>query len=97
MKGFVLSRAAQRDLDDIWDYSAETWSPAQANRYVEHIRGACEKLGNGRARGRSSDDIRLGYWKFVVKSHFLYYRVLDGDLIDIVRILHQRMDVEAHL
>ena len=42
MKGYVLSLAAQRDLDDIWDYSAETWSPAQANRYVEHIRDACE-------------------------------------------------------
>lgn len=97
MKGYVLSRAAQRDLDDIWDYSAETWSPAQANRYVENIRDACEKLGTGRARGRSVDDVRPGYFKLAVKSHFLFYRVIGGDIIDIVRILHQRMDIEAHL
>lgn len=96
MKGYVLSPAAQRDLDEIWDFSAATWSPAQANRYVEQIRAACEKLGAGKSRGRSIDDIRPGYWKLAVKSHFLFYRVID-DVIDVVRVLHQRMDIEAHL
>lgn len=97
MKRYVLARAAQRDLDEIWDYTADRWSPAQANRYIEHIRGACEKLGRGDARGRSIDDVRPGYWKLAVKSHFLFYRVDDRGVIDIVRILHQRMDIEAHL
>jgi toxin ParE1/3/4 len=97
VKGYVFSLAAQRDLDHIWDYSAETWSPAQANRYVENIRDACERLGTGRTRGRSIDDVRPGYFKLAVKSHFLFYRVIEGDIVDIVRILHQRMDLEAHL
>jgi len=32
-----------------------------------------------------------------VKSHFVFYRVSDGGLINIVRILYQRMDVTARL
>ncbi len=97
MKRTVLARAAQRDLDEIWDYTADRWSQAQANRYIDHIRRACKKLGRGDARGRSIDDVRPGYWKLAVKSHFLFYRVEDSGVIDIIRILHQRMDIEAHL
>jgi toxin ParE1/3/4 len=81
MKGYVLSLAAQRDLHDIWDYSAEAWS-------------RCERLGAGRARGRSVGDVRPGYFKLAVQSHFLFYRVLEGDIVDIVRILHQSMDID---
>jgi len=97
MKGYILSPAAQRDLNDIWDYSAERWSPSQANRYVEAIQDACQKLGAGNRRGRQIDDVRPGYWKFAVKSHFLLYRVTGDDTVDVVRILHQRMDTAAHL
>lgn len=60
MKRYVLSRAAQRDLDEIWDYTADRWSPAQADRYIDHISDACEKLGQGSARGRLIDDMRPG-------------------------------------
>lgn len=39
---------------------------------------------------------RLGYRKHAVGSRTLYYRVAPGDVIDAVRILHQRMDVDRH-
>ncbi|MFQ8432040.1 type II toxin-antitoxin system RelE/ParE family toxin [Amaricoccus sp. W119] len=32
MRGFVLSPAAQADLDEIWDYTAERWGQEQAAR-----------------------------------------------------------------
>jgi len=40
--------------------------------------------------------IRAGYFKFPVGSHFMFYRQSVASL-DAIRILHQRMDVEAHL
>lgn len=97
MTGYLLSPAAQADLSDIWDYSARTWGTEQADRYILAIRDACKALAAGRKRGRPIDDIRPGYRKFAVQSHFLFYRVTDTGLIDVVRILHQRMDVVAHL
>jgi toxin ParE1/3/4 len=97
MKGYILSPAAQADLGDIWDYSARSWGAEQADRYVLGIRDACEALANGSRQGRPIDDIRPGYRKLAVASHFLFYRITDAGLIDVIRILHQRMDVASRL
>ena len=37
------------------------------------------------------------YRKASVGSHFLYFKSNDSGKIAIIRILHQRMDVESHL
>ena len=97
MKGYVLSPAAQADLSQIWDYSARNWGAEQADRYILAIRDACEALADGSRRGRAVDDIRPGYRKLAVASHFLFYRITDAGMIDVIRILHQRMDVASRL
>jgi toxin ParE1/3/4 len=97
MTGYLLTPAAQADLGQIWDYSVRTWGEAQAERYVLSIRDACQALADGSKQGRSIDDIRPGYRKLAVASHLLFYRVTDNGLIDVVRILHKRMDAPAHL
>lgn len=97
MNGFVLSPAAQADLSAIWDYSAKTWGRDQADRYVIGIRDACQALADGSKKGRSADAVRLGYSKLPVGSHLLFYRVSTTGTIDVVRILHQRMDIAARL
>jgi toxin ParE1/3/4 len=97
MTRHLLSPAAQADLDGIWDYTARVWGESQAERYVLAIRAACEALATGKRRGRPIDGIRPGYRKLAVGSHHLYYRVTDQGLIDVVRILHRRMDVPARL
>ena len=78
MKGYVLSPAAQADLSQIWDYSARNWGAEQADRYILAIRDACEALADGSRRGRAVDDIRPGYRKLAVASHFLFYRITDA-------------------
>lgn len=97
MTGYLLSPAAQADLSEIWDYSARNWGREQANRYVLRIREACEALAEGRRQGRAIDDIRPGYRKLAVQSHVLFYRLTEAGLIDVVRILHQRMDMASRL
>lgn len=97
MKGYLLSPAAQADLGKIWDYTAERWSPDQADRYILGIRDACEVLADGRTQGRAVDEIRPGYLKLAVGSHFLFFRITETGMIDVIRILHQRMDVASHL
>ncbi len=97
MKGYLLSPTAQADLGQIWDYSARTWGEEQADRYVLGIRDACQALADGSRQGRPVDAIRPGYRKLAVASHFLFYRVTGVGMIDVVRVLHQRMDTAAHL
>jgi len=47
-------------------------------------------------RGRACDDIRPGYYKYHVGRHLIFYRA-SPDGVEIIRILHDRMDIEAHL
>lgn len=96
MASYTLSPAAQADLESIWDYTVRHWGKAQAERYTRGIQAACEALGNGTLVSRSADDIRAGYRKAAVGSHVMFFRV-QGDMVEIIRILHQSMDVERHL
>jgi toxin ParE1/3/4 len=97
MKGYVLSPAAQADLGEIWDYSARYWGEDRADRYIREIRDACAALADGSRHGRPIDPIRPGYRKLAVGAHFLFFRATDAGLIEVIRILHGKMDVAAHL
>lgn len=41
-------------------------------------------------------DVRDGYFKIPVGAHVIYYRQA-SDAIEVVRVLHGRMDVNRHL
>lgn len=97
MSGYILSPRARDDLDSIWDYTEETWGIDQAERYVRDIHMACEALASGRKQGRSAEEVRPGYRKLAVGAHFLFYRMTPDGETDIVRILHQSMDIPAQL
>ncbi len=95
MKALAFSPAAEADIEGIWDYSAVTWGPDQADRYTDEIRDACQALAAGRKRGRAVD-VRPGYLKLSTGSHMICFRDR-GDRLEIIRILHGRQDVERHL
>lgn len=94
--GYRLTPAAQSDLSSIWDFTRDRWDMRQAEVYVIEIRDAIERIATDPDRGRSCDEIRLGYRGYPVGSHLLFYIARDG-VIDVVRILHQRMDPTLHL
>jgi toxin ParE1/3/4 len=96
MMAYRLSPAAQSDVADIWDYTAEKWGTEQAEAYVRRIHRAVQAVAADHWLGRSCDEIRPGYWKYMVGSHLLFYRI-DQNGIDVVRILHSQMDFERHL
>lgn len=95
MKTLAFSPAAEVDLEGIWDYSAKTWGPDQADRYTDEIRDACFAVATGHKRGRPLD-VRAGYLRIITGSHVVYFRDRD-DRIEVIRILHGRQDVERHL
>lgn len=93
--GYRLTPAAQRDLSSIWDFTRDRWN-MHPEVYGIEIRDAIERIATNPDRGRSCDEIRLGYRRYPVGSHLLFYIARDG-MIDVVRILHQRMDPTLHL
>jgi len=96
MPGFFLTPAAQSDLDGIWDYTVSTWGQAQAIQYTRDIQTTCQGLSDGTQFSRSAGHIREGYSKAPSGEHMLYFR-RNGENVEIIRILHQSMDVDRHL
>jgi len=96
MTGFVLSPAAQADVDEIWDYTAENWGVDQAESYTRDIGDTCKELAAG-SRSSRPVDIREGYRKAFVGSHVLFFKTEDAGRIVVMRVLHQKMDAELHL
>ena len=97
LRGFIATRVRdQADIEDIWDYTAERWGMGQAEDYIRLLQKAVETIARDPRRGRTCDDIRPGYRKYSVASHVLFYRLVK-DGIDVVRVLHQRMDFGQHL
>lgn len=96
MNRFRLTPAAQRDLSEIWDFTEGRWSASQAESYLRDMQNAIERVAADPDRGRPVDDIRQGYRRYAIGSHLVFY-VQRGDRIDVIRILHQRMDPGRHL
>jgi toxin ParE1/3/4 len=93
---FVISKKAVADLEEIWLYTVEKWSVQQADRYynliIDEINYICKNIN----AGKSMEHVRKGYRASKVKSHLIFYRVLN-DTIEVIRILHERMDIENRL
>lgn len=91
-----LRPKAVEDLDSIWNYTVDYWDIAQAEKYLRGIQLSFEKLAENQFLGRRCDAIRHGYWKYPVGRHLIFYRIGEG-FLDVVRILHERMDLPNHL
>jgi len=94
--GYRLTPAAQRDLSSIWDFTRERWDTRQAETYLTEIRVAIERVAVDPERGRACDEIREGYRRYAIGSHLIFFVVSDAG-VDVIRILHQRMDPTRHL
>lgn len=96
MSQYRLTPAARRDLSSSWDYTQENWGSRQAETYVDEIRAAIERIASDPRRGRACDEVREGYRRYSIGSHLLFY-VESADGVDVIRVLHQRMDPTRHL
>ena len=94
---FYLTEKAKSDLKGIGRYTQETWGCKQRNIYLQKIDNVFYDLADQPDKGRNCDDIRKGYRKYGIGKHFIFYRSVDNETIEIVRILHGNMDIEKRL
>ncbi|MFT4567748.1 MAG: toxin ParE1/3/4 [Saprospiraceae bacterium] len=94
--GFELSKLALKDIDSIWNYTAEHWSPIQANIYYNQIFEVIDLVCSNPEIGKSIKDVKAHHRSIIAKSHMIIYKI-DKEKILIDRILQQRMDIESQL
>ncbi len=97
MHSYFLRPKAVSDLDSIWEYTVGNWGEEQAEIYLRKIVRAFSDIATTPFLGRSAENIRRGYYRFIVGKHVVFYRKIEsGSDVDIVRVLHQSMDFERH-
>ena len=85
-----LSHLADRDLDEIRDFSAQH-SPAAANRLLDSIFETLELLADHPFIGQTRDDILKNLRLFTVRDHvILYFPAVEG--IHVARIVRGARD-----
>lgn len=97
--------AAELDFANIIKWTAENFGARQSRVYRDTLVQAIGELANGpdvagsKARGDIMSGLRMRHIGRHGRrgSHFLMYRVTAGTMIEIVRILHERMDFQRHL
>jgi len=95
---YKLSKQAEIDLENIWLYTFEEWSIEQADYYYDLIMDEIEYISTNPKSGKDYNDVRKGYFRSRVKSHFIFYKInLKEEKVEIIRILHQKMDIESHI
>ena len=96
MPAFLLSEKALEDLKSIGRYTQKTWGRKQRNKYLSKLDESFHILSKQPQLGTARDDIRKGYRVYHVGRHLIFYRQ-KPNVIEIIRILHDRMNVESHL
>lgn len=89
---YRLSKKAVEDLENIWEYTFDNWSVAQADRYYTLIIDEIEFISKNSYSGKSMEHVKPGYRATIVKSHVIFFRIDNHGHVEIIRILHQMMD-----
>ena len=113
MARFRLARPAQIDLANILATSAERWGPDGRQRYAAVLADAMRQVADKpegpltTKRTELRSGIRSFHVRYARRSantakvrrpvHVLYYRVGQEGVIEIVRVLHERMDPSRHI
>lgn len=97
MGSFTLTNKAKADLKSIAIYTQRKWGRNQRALYLKQFDDAFHLLADAPDMGAKCDFIKSGYRKLPHSGHVIYYRMLGGTQIEIIRILHKRMDVQMNL
>ena len=103
-----LAAAAEADFQDILSWTAKQFGEAQARRYSETLSAALEALEAGPTviGAKARDDIAKGLFTLHVARngrkgrHFVMFRIgrdRRRQVIEVLRLLHDAMDLRLHL
>ena len=96
MDSFRLLPEAENDLESVWRYTAKNWGVDQAHAYLDGLVDIFKLLSENpqmcRERNEFAPSVHIHH-----HAHHLVVFILSEVGIDIVRILHESMDVDTQL
>ena len=97
MARYSLTNKAVEDLSKIWEYTYEVWSESQADKYYELLISSFQEIVQNPELGKNYAEIDSTILGLRVGKHIVFYRLVKAINIEILRILHQRMDLKSRI
>ena len=97
MANYFFTNKAVEDLTLIYEYTYEFWSENQADKYYKEIIECCQLLSEYPTIGRVYEEINFSILGFLINKHILFYRIINSEEIEIIRILGAEMDLKFHI
>lgn len=96
MPRLLYACAAAADLADIYAYTLRTWGPRQADAYLARLRAGCESTVAGVPTATRLVHREDETFKLRCERHLIIFQ-RQPETVLIVRVLHERMDIDARL
>ncbi len=97
MAKIVFRQAAIDDLNRIWEYTHEEWSEKQADKYYASIKFACNQIGENPELGKLYEEIKNNLMGLRTGKHIIFYQIVNEQKMEIIRILHERMELKNRM
>lgn len=97
MAKYYFSNKAVEDLTKIYEYTFEFWSENQADKYYLELIESCELLAENPNIGKNYTEIDSEISGFLANKHIIFYRVIDVQKIEVIRILGAQMDLKNRI
>jgi len=94
MAKYKFSNKAVFDLTQIWNYTVDKWSENQADRYYHMLIENCKEVANNPDLGKIYSGISGNLLGFKAGRHIIFYQMTENNEIEIIRILHEQMDLK---
>lgn len=94
MAKYILTNKAVEDLSNIWNYTFDHWSERQADIYYQLLIENCREILNKPNIGKNYKGIIDRLFGIRAGRHIIFYRKVNPNEVEIIRILHEQMDLK---
>lgn len=97
MAKFSVTQKAVEDLSVIWNYTFDTWSEMQADKYYSMLVSCFQHLAENPQLGKNYSAVSEGLLGFKSGRHIIFYIKMNENTVSIIRILHEQMDLKNRI
>lgn len=91
-----FTEEARADIRAIVAYTIETWSAAQADKYIDGLEALCGEIAAMPGLGKGVPELGRELRCFPYESHILYYRPTASGIM-IIAVMHKRQNPRLRL
>jgi toxin ParE1/3/4 len=94
---YKLTYKAIDDLTQIWNYTFYKWSEKQADKYYFMLLDNFNEIAFDPQLGKNYSGITENLLGFKAGRHIIFYRRIEENKIEIIRILHEKMEFKSRI